>query len=168
MSAGGNAFAIRVAAPADFAHLREIEAESDELFASVGIGPFQEDDAAHHLMAVDVVSVVGEPPLRFASVEVVDGAAHLWQLSVVPSIQRRGLGRALVAAVCDWARLMGYEAVTLTTFRDVPWNGPFYEKLGSYEPNRLRVGLEDIRQHERDIGDDDFGSRVWPGVEVAL
>jgi len=24
----------------------------------------------------------------------------------------------------------GFESVTLTTFRDVPWNMPFYERLG--------------------------------------
>ena len=36
----------------------------------------------------------------------------------------------LVLQVCDWAAGNGYASVTLTTFRDVPWNMPFYERLG--------------------------------------
>jgi hypothetical protein len=62
--------------------------------------------------------------------------------------------------VCDWAGANGYPAVTLTTFRDVPWNGPFYARLGFRVLDDLPAGLEAIRQHEKDIGDDDFGPRV--------
>ncbi|MGD0983999.1 MAG: GNAT family N-acetyltransferase [Acidimicrobiales bacterium] len=160
MSTAGPEFPIRVATPVDFARLREIEAESDEIFASVGIGPFHDDDTEQHLGAAAVVFVAGEPPVGFVTVEVVDGAAHIWQLSVTPSMQGRGLGRALVALVSDWARAQGYTAVTLTTFRDVPWNGPFYERLGFSEQDRLTSGLAAIRQHERDIGDDEFGPRI--------
>jgi len=144
----------------DFSRLQEIEAEGDEMFSSIGIGPFQDDDAQPHLAAAAVVFVAGEPPIGFVTVEVVDRAAHVWQLAVLTSMQRRGVGRALLAAVCDWARDQGYKAVTLTTFRDVPWNGPFYEKLGFFEKKRLTPGLAAIRQHERDIGDDEFGPRI--------
>ena len=37
------------------------------------------------------------------------------------------------AAVCRWAGTNGYSWVTLTTFRDAPWNMPFYERLGFEE-----------------------------------
>jgi hypothetical protein len=50
--------------------------------------------------------------------------------------------------------------VTLTTFRDVPWNGPFYAKLGFRELRHLSPGLAAMREHERLIGDDDFGPRI--------
>ncbi|HEV7704019.1 MAG TPA: hypothetical protein VGO46_06980, partial [Gemmatimonadaceae bacterium] len=30
----------------------------------------------------------------------------------------------------EWAAIQGFEAVTLTTFRDVPFNRPFYARLG--------------------------------------
>jgi hypothetical protein len=33
-------------------------------------------------------------------------------------------------AVCEWAANAGKAAVTLTTFRDVAWNMPFYARLG--------------------------------------
>lgn len=156
----GQHFAIRVATPADFARLQAIEAASDKMFADIGIGPFQNDDLERHLSAAAVVLVTGEPPVGFVTVELVDGAAHIWQLSVLPSMQRRGLGRQLVGAACDWARARGHAAVTLTTFRDVAWNGPFYIKLGFSELNELTPGLVAIRQHEREIGDDELGPRI--------
>jgi GNAT superfamily N-acetyltransferase len=70
-------------------------------------------------------------PVGFALVKVLEPqTAHLDELDVHPAHGRRGLGRRLVTAVCDWAAGEGREAVTLSTFRDVPWNMPFYMKLG--------------------------------------
>jgi GNAT superfamily N-acetyltransferase len=51
-------------------------------------------------------------------------------VSVLPHAQGTGVGRALIARVEEWARDEGYAAVTLTTFVDVPWNGPLYAHLG--------------------------------------
>ncbi len=55
---------------------------------------------------------------------------HVWELAVDRGFQRRGLARALIAAGADHARRGGMEALTLTTFRDVPWNAPLYQRLG--------------------------------------
>jgi GNAT superfamily N-acetyltransferase len=150
---------IRVGHPRDFERLREIEVASDQLFAEVGIGPFCEDDE-DTLARAAIVFVTGDPPIGFASVEIVDGVAHLGQLSVLPSESRQGRGSALVDAVCEWASAQGYEAVTLTTFRDVPWNGPYYARMGFRILVELTPGLSAIRNHEKAIGDDDFGSRI--------
>jgi GNAT superfamily N-acetyltransferase len=57
-------------------------------------------------------------------------AAHLEEIDVYPEHGRRGLGRRLVMQVCEWAAAAGYESVSLITFRDVPWNMPFYATLG--------------------------------------
>ncbi len=130
------------------------------MFASVGIGPFTNAAAADHFDQAVLVLVVGDPSVGFACVDLVDGAPHIWQLSVHPGHGRRGLGRALVEAVCDWARTERFEVITLTTYRDVPWNGPFYESLGFSTIGVLRPGLLAIREHERITGDDDFGPRV--------
>jgi len=152
-------YGIRVAHPREFERLREIEAASDQLFADVGIGPFCEDDE-DTLGRAAIVFVSGDPPVGFASVEVVDDVAHLGQLSVHPSQSRQGRGSALIDAVCAWASSQGYEAVTLTTFRDVPWNGPYYARRGFRIVEELTPGLSAIRNHEKEIGDDDFGPRV--------
>jgi GNAT superfamily N-acetyltransferase len=69
-------------------------------------------------------------PVGFAAAILIDGGAHLYQVSVLPSHGRRGLGRALVLHVASWARQAGLAALTLTTFRHLPFNGPFYEGLG--------------------------------------
>jgi GNAT superfamily N-acetyltransferase len=151
---------IRVADPSEWDLLRNIEDSADEMFLEVGIGPFtvlEEDD---HLATAAVVLVSGRPARGFACVDLVDGAAHLWQLSVHPSSGRQGIGRALVHAVCEWASSNGYPAVTLTTFRDVPWNAPFYGRLGFRILDELPEGLRAIREHEKELGDDDFGPRV--------
>jgi GNAT superfamily N-acetyltransferase len=151
---------IRVARPEEYDALRCIEEAADSAFADIGIGPFEQSEDENHLAQAAVVFVTGDPAVGFVCVEVVDGAAHIWQLSVHPRAARRGRGRALVNAVCDWARANGLPAVTLTTFRDVAWNGPFYAKLGFRELGDLSPGLAAMRQHERFIGDDNFGPRV--------
>lgn len=58
------------------------------------------------------------------------GTAHLQQLSVDPAHGRRGLGAALVDVCCRQARRLGYRQLTLTTFRNVPYNAPWYARLG--------------------------------------
>ena len=159
MSEGDAEPVIRHGRPEEYDRFREIERVSEVVFAAAGIGPFPEDDL-DHLAVSAVVLATGEPPVGFASVGIVDGVAHLWQISVDPSVARRGLGTALVNSVCQWAREQGYGAVTLTSFRDVPWNGPFYAKLGFRPVERPSSGLAAIRQHEKDIGDDDLGPRI--------
>jgi GNAT superfamily N-acetyltransferase len=65
---------------------------------------------------------------------------HLEEIGVHPRHGRRGIGAALVRAACDWARRSGYPALTLTTFRAVPFNMPFYATLGFEE-----VGAGELR-----------------------
>ena len=73
----------------------------------------------------DLGAVIG-----FAVAWVIDGEGHLDELAVVPAHGRRGVGRALVDEVLAWTAARGLPSVTLITFREVPWNGPYYEKLG--------------------------------------
>lgn len=77
------------------------------------------------------VALAGKVPVGFAHVEIIDArTAHLEEIDVLPAHGRRGLGTRLVEEVCHWAASAGYDSVTLTTFRDMPWNMPFYERLG--------------------------------------
>ena len=72
----------------------------------------------------------GGSPIGYAWIELLGGATYLEQLSVVPEAGRQGVGTALLDAVVDWARARGDRTVTLTTFRDVPFNGPLYARRG--------------------------------------
>jgi GNAT superfamily N-acetyltransferase len=156
----GHPAEIRVASPAEHFALRQIERDADEMFSSVGMGPFYEAPGDDHLGTAEVVLVYGTPPVGFACVDVVDGVAHLWQLSVRRDRGRQGIGSTLLRAVCDWATQNHYPAVTLTTFQDVPWNAPFYARHGFLPVDEPSPGLVAIRRHEREIGDDDLGPRI--------
>ena len=77
------------------------------------------------------VALADDVPVGFAHVDVLEpGVAHLTEIDVHPEHGRRGLGTRLVMEVCDWSATGRYDSVTLTTFRDVPWNMPFYARLG--------------------------------------
>jgi ribosomal protein S18 acetylase RimI-like enzyme len=80
--------------------------------------------------------------IGFAVGCVVDGEGHLDELAVAPAHGRRGVGRALVDAVVAWTTAQQLSSITLTTFRDVPWNGPYYEKLGFHVVPTLTPALQ--------------------------
>ncbi len=100
--------------------------------------------------------------LRIASGEVVGFARlarladglHLEELDVDPTQGRRGHGRRLLEAVCTWGRDRGFPAITLSTFRDVPWNAPFYARAGFriLPPEEWSDALCAMRESERRKG----------------
>ncbi|PWR16712.1 GNAT family N-acetyltransferase [Micromonospora sicca] len=93
-------------------------------------------------------------PLAFAVLDLVDGCAHVQQLSVDPTYARRGIGRRLLDDVAGWAIGQGLPALTLTTFRSVPWNGPYYARCGFRELTGAQVtpGLAELLAAEAAIG----------------
>ena len=58
------------------------------------------------------------------------GQIHLRELDVHPDHARQGLGTNLLKNVILWAKDQKYDQMTLTTFLHLPWNAPFYSKLG--------------------------------------
>jgi GNAT superfamily N-acetyltransferase len=80
-----------------------------------------------------------EVPVGFAAAEATDGYAFLYELDVLPDHAGHKLGWSLVNAVESWARAKGLKGVTLGTFRDVPWNRPYYERMGFVEWPRARL-----------------------------
>lgn len=66
----------------------------------------------------------------FVLAEEVDGCGHIEEVAVASAHQRRGIATTLMDAVARWAAAGGMPALTLTTFRDVAWNRPFYERRG--------------------------------------
>ena len=80
------------------------------------------------------VALAGDAPVGFALVTMLaDDLPHLNEVDVEPSHGRRGLGTALIRTACEWATASGFQILTLTTFRAVPWNLPFYARLGFVE-----------------------------------
>jgi GNAT superfamily N-acetyltransferase len=154
----------------ELASLREIERASGSLFASVGLDQVAEDEPASietlaGYLAADRVWVICEADalVGYALVDVVDGLAHLEQLSVRPEFGRRGLGTALLAHVCGWARDQGRHAVTLTTFREVAWNAPFYARNGFRIIEEPELGPE-----LRRVRDDEATHGLDPTIRVCM
>lgn len=79
---------------------------------------------------------------------------HIEQVSVHPEHQGRGIGRQLIEYVDRWAAGQGISALTLSTFRNVPWNGPYYARLGFSElvGDELTPGLAEIQAAETALG----------------
>lgn len=126
---------VRAARDDEVERLQRIEVAAGAMFRDVGMPEIAEGapptvaelrDAAAILVAVDEE----DEPIGYARIELVDDHAHLEQLSVVPEQGRRGIGTALLEAVAAWARARGDAAVTLTTFRDIPFNAPLYRRRG--------------------------------------
>ncbi len=126
---------MRVIEAEDVARIAGIEAAADELLIQ-RFGPelFTEVLPGEARVAqAGFVLVVGRPCVGFAHVLQERDSAHLQQLAVDPAHGRRGLGTALVQACCEQARLRGHDELTLTTFRDIAFNAPWYARLGFVE-----------------------------------
>jgi len=61
---------------------------------------------------------------------------HVDEIDVASGDQGQGYGRRLMQVAIAWARERDLADVTLTTFRDVRWNAPFYASLGFMEVTR--------------------------------
>lgn len=92
----------------------------------------------------------GGTPVGFAIVRMLDGSAHVQEIDVHPDHSRRGIGTSLIQAICVWARSRSIASVTLTTFRHLPWNAPFYERLGfrPLKQSQLPPGLAAVLAEE--------------------
>ncbi len=91
-----------------------------------------------------------DTPVGFAFAGVVDNLVHLEEVDVHIDHARRGIGTRLVEAVCHWAQEHGYKAITLTTFLHVPFNAPWYAKLGfrSLDGDEMTPGLAGLLARE--------------------
>jgi len=132
--------ATRPATIADIPRMHEIETSAGELFE--GWGLIALDDMAvvavtDHIAAIEVqLSFIAEVDGRaagFVMGEMYGPDAYLHELDVDAAYQRRGAGALLVRAFVEAARAKGAAAVYLSTFRDPPWNAPFYARMGFRE-----------------------------------
>lgn len=146
---------IRMLEADDVARLPLIDAATDLLLAE-RFGPDLFGDLTPgetRVAAPGFVLVAERPCVGYAQVLEQSGAAHLQQLGVDPNHARRGLGASLVQACCDEARRRGYDELTLTTFRDLPFNGPWYARLGFSVVQEPKGMLAEHVEEERRLED---------------
>lgn len=132
---------IRLADASELAALPEIEASAAGAFEDLlpGLASVTPAEGWREALAAGtlwVVEVDGELVGFVGAEAVVDGGRdglHILEFDVRREWQGRGLGRALILHAIDWARGEGMTFVSLTTFRGVRWNGPFYASVGFRE-----------------------------------
>ncbi len=110
------------------------------------------------------VALEDDVPVGFAIVEMLaNGAPHLNEIDVHPDHGRRGIGAALVRTVCEWAIQSGFDEITLTTFRSVKWNMPFYSRMGFEE-----IGAADLSPELLEVVRDESSRGLDPEARVAM
>ncbi|MFI6012220.1 GNAT family N-acetyltransferase [Streptomyces sp. NPDC051243] len=164
---------IRPATPAELPALQDIERAAGTPFRALGMAAIADDeppalDTLERFRRTGRAWVAcadgdgdGDDPTGYLLCEPVDGALHIEQVSVHPDFAHRRIGRALLAYAADRARDEGLTGLTLTTFTEVPWNAPYYTRLGfrALDDTELTPGLRRIRAHEAELGLDE-----WPRV----
>ncbi|MEA5221874.1 GNAT family N-acetyltransferase [Enterobacter cloacae] len=94
------------------------------------------------------LALANDQPVGFILAETHVSSLFIVELSVHLDWQGKGMGRRLIACVADQARKRGLASLTLTTFRDVPWNAPFYARLGFEMITTLTPELREKREEE--------------------
>jgi GNAT superfamily N-acetyltransferase len=162
---------IRAGRTRDVPAISAIEVAGGALFASIGMDsevlltppPDLAETRAHEIRDERVwVAVDGEDrPVAFLVAAIVDGNAHLEQVSVDPGYARQGIGGELIEHAVEWARRGRRSAMTLTTYAEVPWNAPYYERCGFRRMSdaELTPELRAIRELEAAVGLDE-----WPRI----
>ncbi|WP_405649543.1 GNAT family N-acetyltransferase [Streptomyces sp. NBC_00019] len=160
---------IRPVTAAELPALQGIERAAGAPFRGLGMATIADDEppsvdvleqyrrAGRAWVAVDAE----DRPAAYLVAEPVDGALHIEQISVHPDFAHRRIGRTLLSYAGERAREEGLAGLTLTTFAEVPWNAPYYGRLGFrvLEEAELTPGLRKIRAHEAGLGLD-----RWPRV----
>jgi chromate reductase len=169
-SASIGAYSIVRARPGDIGEIPKIELAAARLLGGHAPESVLSETTSEAVLQEAVrngqlwVALAGNAPVGFAHVEVIDArTAHLQEIDVLPAHGCRGLGTRLVEEVCQWAASAGYDSVTLTTFRDVPWNMPFYERLGF----RVVPGAE-LSAALRAVVEDETRRGLDPSRRVAM
>lgn len=132
-------YSLRPARLSDAAMLPAVEQAAGELFRTIpelgwlaNAGYIPED--LHQARIPDGTTWVAEHTngeiVGFLSAETTPATLHVLELSVLPAQHRQGIGTDLIETATAFARETGLGSITLTTFRDVPWNAPFYARIG--------------------------------------
>lgn len=141
-------FSIRLARVEDAEAFHRVEDDAAALLreasALAGIPIPPTASARHHAKTIakgrSLSATIGDDIVGFAAAEPMRRDLHLHELSVARAHQRRGIGATLLEALAIDARNSGFRAITLSTFRDIAWNEPFYAR------HRF-VALENLESH---------------------
>ncbi|MBB3034842.1 GNAT family N-acetyltransferase [Alteriqipengyuania lutimaris] len=145
-----SAYAIRLSRFGDAAAFSEVETDAAQLLAAepslagIPVPPSRSAEEYRSMIAQRhcLTAVVGDEVVGFAATRPHGRELHLHELSVASGFQRMGIGGTLLRALKIDAQNAGMRAITLHTYRDLPWNTPFYARHG-WSP------IDDLSAHPR-------------------
>ncbi len=168
-------YSIRAAHLDEMLLVQQIERRAAARLATVGL-PAAADLPVQPIEALQTACRQGrilvtvdeeDTAVGFAIFDLYEDEGHLLELDVVPEHAGNGLGRRLIEDVIARTRAAGLPRLILTTFRDIPFNAPFYARLGFgiVDEANLSPRLARIREAERRMGCD-LAPRVAMILEV--
>lgn len=156
-------FFVRAARDSDVAELPALEQSAGELFrtipdlAHIADGDNLSEERYRELVANGWCSVAvdrNDDLCGFLCAEPHGNELHICEVGIRLDCQGRGIGRHLLGLTIAAAKQGGMAAITLTTFRDVAWNAPFYERLGFHllDSEALGARLRAVLANEAEAG----------------
>lgn len=128
---------IRQAGPDEIEMCREIECRAGAVFRDTAHPGLADAEASapailRAAQADGLLWIATDDDISVGQLTAAEGPKGLLivQIDVLPQYQRRGIGRALIARAEAEARARALPGLWLRTFRNIPWNAPFYAKLG--------------------------------------
>jgi N-acetylglutamate synthase-like GNAT family acetyltransferase len=135
---------IRIGQSAEFARLQAIDKVARSRYATLAGFEFAAHTppiAAERLGAGETwVAASAESIVGFILLEPHVGSVYVANISVLPEASGRGIGARLIAQAMSRAAASRAAAVTLTTFRAPPWNGPWFRRQGFEAMPENRIG----------------------------
>jgi GNAT superfamily N-acetyltransferase len=133
---------VRLARPSDVPLLGSVESSAATLFSTFPSlahhshgPPVPQSELEIYLSANNLWVAVddADAPIGFLCGHSIDSSFYIAEISVAEDWQKKGVGRSLIERMCKDVKILSYSDVILTTYRDVPWNGPWYIKVGFEE-----------------------------------
>lgn len=131
-------FSVRSTTITDTVLLPAIEQDAGQRFRDVPeltwiadspvISPESHQEFVH--LGMSWIALADNKPVGFLLAEAQGKSLFIVEISLHRAWQGKGLGRKLMAYMQEWALQNGFDELTLTTFRDVPWNAPWYARMG--------------------------------------
>jgi GNAT superfamily N-acetyltransferase len=159
---------IRLASPDDVPKVAPLEQAAAEVFRTIGMDAVADDPPIANSVLLQAVEdrrlwVAVEYGVLKAYLlgEFLPRSLHIDQVTVHPDAARRGLGALMIESVSADPRSKRLGLLTLTSFKDVPWNAPYYRRIGFVdidEPD-WPEGVAEKVAAEREQGLD-----AWPRV----
>ncbi|MED5598563.1 GNAT family N-acetyltransferase [Janthinobacterium sp. P210006] len=156
-------YAIRAASGADLPLLGQVERSAAALFAQAGPDlawlaqgeplPLSTLQTLQRQGGVWIAAAGHAAPVGFLATEALDGQLFIVELSVALPQQRQGLGARLLDAAAAHAQALGCACLTLSTYRHLPWNAPYYARHGFSEIGAAALGAGHARKLARETQD---------------